>query len=189
ISAPRSLRADARGPQRRRDPRLPRRPLRRVRALPPALRRPHLAAVAGPGAGAPGRRHRGGEDRAQPQPPAAAGRGGPGMVSPAVLYAVIVLAAALLAAAVAWPLRRRSPRLFVAVLVALPVMAFALYRIVGTPQALEPGAVAVAGEDVPSMDEAVAQLEAALERDPAQPEGWRLLARAHAALGNRERAR
>jgi cytochrome c-type biogenesis protein CcmH len=111
------------------------------------------------------------------------------MVSPAVLYAVIVLAAILLAAAVAWPLRRGSPRLFVAVLVALPVMALSLYRIVGTPQALDPDAVQVAEAGMPSMEEAVAELEATLERDPAQPEGWRLLARAQAALGNRERAR
>src|SRR5690606_4158713 len=111
---------------RSRDPRLPGRPLRRVRALPPALWRPYLAAVAGPGAGAAGRRHRGGEGRAQPQPPAAAARGGPGMVSPVVLYMVLVLAALLLAALVAWPLRRDSRRVFVAVLVAVPAMAFAL---------------------------------------------------------------
>src|SRR5690606_16408608 len=80
----------------------------------------------------------------QPLPAAAAAGGGLGMVSPVVLYAVMVLAAILLAAAVAWPLRRGSPRLFVAVLVALPVMALSLYRIVGTPQALDPDAVQVA---------------------------------------------
>src|SRR5690606_5078941 len=69
------------------------------------------------------------------------------------------------------------------------VMALSLYRIVGTPQALDPDAVQVAEAGMPSMEEAVAELEATLERDPAQPEGWRLLARAQAALGNRERAR
>src|SRR5690606_6661621 len=65
----------------------------------------------------------------------------------------------------------------------------ALYRIIGTPAALDPDAAVVAAGDAPTMEEAIAELEAALQRDPAQPEGWRLLARAHASLGNRERAR
>lgn len=111
------------------------------------------------------------------------------MVSPVVLYMVLVLAALLLAALVAWPLRRDSRRVFVAVLVAVPAMAFALYRIVGSPEALDPAAVAATAGQAPSLEEASAELEAALERDPAQPEGWRLLARAHAALGHRLRAR
>src|SRR5690606_9056776 len=68
-------------------------------------------------------------------------------------------------------------------------MAFALYRIVGTPAALDPDAATAEPGDAPTMEEAIAELEAALQRDPAQPEGWRLLARAHASLGNRERAR
>src|SRR5690606_1187820 len=76
-----------------------------------------------------------------------------------------------------------------AVLLVVPVMAFALYRIVGTPAALDPDAVTAVAGDAPTMEEAIAALEAALERDPTQPEGWRLLARAHATLGNRERAR
>ncbi len=106
-----------------------------------------------------------------------------------LLYVVLVLASLLVAALVALPLRRESPRLFVAVLLVVPVMAFALYRIVGTPAALDPDAVTAVAGDAPTMEEAIAELEAALERDPAQPEGWRLLARAHASLGNRERAR
>src|SRR5690606_27067878 len=114
---------------------------------------------------------------------------GSGMVSPALLYGVLVLASLLVAALVAAPLRRGSPRLFGAVVLAVPVMAFALYRIVGTPAALDPDAMIAAASEPPSMEAAIAELETALERDPAQPEGWRLLARAHAALGNRERAR
>src|SRR5690606_7555839 len=39
------------------------------------------------------------------------------------------------------------------------------------------------------MEQAVAELEAALQRDPAQPEGWRLLARAYAAQGQQAKAR
>ena len=111
------------------------------------------------------------------------------MVSAAVLYVVLVLAALLVSALVARPLRRESPRLFLAVLLALPVMTLALYRMIGTPAALDPEAVLADAGDAPSMEEAIAELEAALQRDPAQPEGWRLLARAHASLGNRERAR
>src|SRR5690606_1264342 len=219
--AARSVRPDARGSQRRRDPRLPRRALRRIRAVPPALQRQDLGAVAGAGRAAAGRRAGGGADRACAQPPAAGGRGGPGMVSGALLlYVVLVLASLLVAALVALPLRRESPRLFVAVLLGVavlasvlvgalvplplrrgapplfvavmlvvPVMAFALSGIVGTPAALGPGAATAVAGDAPTMEEAIAELETALERDPAQPEGWRLLARAHASLGNRERAR
>src|SRR5690606_24709704 len=134
--AARGVRPDARRTQRRRDPRLPGGALRRVRALSPALRRPHLDPVAGSGPAAAGRHRGGGAHRAQPQPPAPAGGGGPGMVSTVVLYAVLVLAALLVAALVAWPLRRGSPRVFAAVLVAVPMMTLPLYQLVGTPAAL-----------------------------------------------------
>ena len=103
-----------------------------------------------------------------------------------VLLAIVALAVAALVAA---PLRKASPRLFVALALAVPVMAFALYRVVGTPAAFDPAAMAAGAQDAPTMEEAIAELEAALARDPAQPEGWRLLARAHASLGNRSRAR
>lgn len=108
------------------------------------------------------------------------------------MFLVLLLAAALVVAGgVALPLRKASPRVFVALLLAMPVLTFALYRIVGTPMALDPVAVASARADAPAptMEEAIVELEAALARDPAQPEGWRLLARAHAALGNRAQAR
>ncbi|WP_202840754.1 tetratricopeptide repeat protein [Luteimonas saliphila] len=113
------------------------------------------------------------------------------MVSGTLLHVVLVVAALVVAALVALPLRKASPRLFGAIVVVVPVLAFALYRIVGTPAALDPSTAIAAStaEDAPSMEEAIVELEAALARDPAQPEGWRLLARAHAALGNRTRAR
>lgn len=111
-------------------------------------------------------------------------------MSVAMLYVGLVLAALAMAALVAAPLRRGAPRLFGGIVLLVPVLAFALYRIVGTPAALDPEAAAAAAERAaPTMEEAIAELEAALQRDPAQPEGWRLLARAHAAQGNRAKAR
>lgn len=50
-----------------------------------------------------------------------------------------------------------------------------LYRLVGTPQALDVAATRAPG----SLDEAIAQLEDALRADPRQAEGWRLLAAAY----------
>lgn len=114
------------------------------------------------------------------------------MVSGAlVLHAVLVLAALAVAALVALPLRKASPRMFAAIVVVVPVLAFALYRIVGTPAALDPSALPAMADsgEAPTMEEAIAELQAALARDPAQPEGWRLLARAQSSLGNREAAR
>ena len=112
------------------------------------------------------------------------------MVSVTLLYVVLVVAALAVAALVAAPLRRGAPRLFGAIVLLVPVMAFALYRIVGTPLALDAeAAAAAAARAAPTMEEAIAELEAALQRDPAQPEGWRLLARAYAAQGQAVKAR
>lgn len=73
----------------------------------------------------------------------------------------------------------------------LSVATLALYRLVGTPAALDPqpgtqphaSSLAAAGTPQ-SLDAAVAQLRAELERNPAQPEGWALLARSLAAMGD-----
>jgi len=111
-------------------------------------------------------------------------------VSPAMLYALLVLASLATGALVAAPLRRGTPRLFAAIVLLMPVMAFALYRIVGAPAALDPAAIqAGPGGQGPTMAEAIAELEAALARDPQQPEGWRLLGRALASQGERIKAR
>ena len=109
-------------------------------------------------------------------------------MSPAVLYALQVLAALATGALVAAPLRRQTPRLFAAIVLLMPVLAIALYQAVGTPAALEPAPARSAGA-TPTMEQAIAELEAVLARDPQQPEGWRLLGRAHAARGDRAKAR
>ena len=49
-----------------------------------------------------------------------------------------------------------------------------LYRIVGTPQALDPANLAMPE----TLGDAIAQLEAELQRNPAQAEGWRLMGQA-----------
>ena len=77
----------------------------------------------------------------------------------------------------------------------LAVATLALYRLVGTPAALElaqqPHAASpLAAAGTPqSLEEAVAQLRTELERNPAQPEGWALLARSLTAMGDQESAR
>lgn len=114
-----------------------------------------------------------------------------------IAFVALGLAAALtFAALAAWPLLRTSPRLFAGVVATIPVLAFALYQIVGTPAALDPAAraapqTATAGPHVSpeSFAEAIAQLRAELQRDPAQPEGWALLARSYAAQGDFANAR
>lgn len=56
----------------------------------------------------------------------------------------------------------------------LALAAFLLYRLVGTPAALDPAARSVPQ----TLDAAIAQLEARLQADPSQLEGWMLLGQA-----------
>ena len=61
----------------------------------------------------------------------------------------------------------------------------ALYRLLGTPAALDS-----ANQRGPAtLQDAVTQLEAALQRDPNQAEGWRLLGRAYASNQQPAKAR
>jgi cytochrome c-type biogenesis protein CcmH len=58
----------------------------------------------------------------------------------------------------------------------LALLTLGLYRLVGTPAALE-----TAARQMPAtLPDAIAQLEAELQRNPQQVEGWRLLGRAYA---------
>ncbi|HEY0505220.1 MAG TPA: tetratricopeptide repeat protein [Lysobacter sp.] len=59
-----------------------------------------------------------------------------------------------------------------------------MYFAIGTPAALDN-----AQRDMPkTLEEAIAKLEAELQRDPNQVEGWRLLGRAYVAEGNAGKA-
>jgi cytochrome c-type biogenesis protein CcmH len=69
----------------------------------------------------------------------------------------------------------------------LPASALLLYRLVGTPQALDPANVAaVPDEHGPDMEKAIAALAARLVETPGDAEGWALLARAYQATGRNQ---
>ncbi|VXB54817.1 conserved hypothetical protein [Luteimonas sp. 9C] len=87
--------------------------------------------------------------------------------------------------ALTWGLRRGAARVAIAVTLLVPVLVAGLYGLVGTPQALDP-----AERTAPdSLDDAIVRLEADLQRDPRQPEGWLLLGRAYAELARFDDAR
>jgi cytochrome c-type biogenesis protein CcmH len=89
----------------------------------------------------------------------------------ATLLTVAILAGVL------WPLWRDSRGLVFGALAALGIATFALYRVVGTPDALNPAAQVAPT----TLEEAVAQLEAELKKHPNEPEGWRLLGKSYTA--------
>lgn len=60
-----------------------------------------------------------------------------------------------------------------------------LYMLVGTPRALD----GTAQQSPKTLGDAIAQLEAELQRDPRQAEGWRLLGQAYQREGKPEKAR
>ena len=105
----------------------------------------------------------------------------------------VVLGCTLTAIVVAFllrPLWRGKPALPLTLAIVLALATVALYRIVGTPAALDQ--VAWTPAEVPSdetLPDAIAQMEAELQRDPDQPEGWRLLGRAYVATGQVAKAR
>ena len=93
----------------------------------------------------------------------------------AVLASLMTLATM---ATLACALRGGAPRVAVAVALLVPILVGGLYAIVGTPQALDPEQRRAPD----SLEDAIARLEADLQRDPRQPEGWQLLGRAYAGL-------
>jgi len=97
----------------------------------------------------------------------------------AVLIAVLVLGVVLR------PLWRGNRNVALAMTASIAIVAGLLYLLVGTPRALD----AAQRRAPETLADAVTQLEAELRRDPNQPEGWRLLARAQAAQGRAEQAR
>lgn len=102
------------------------------------------------------------------------------------MHAAAAGLAALVFGAVLWPLRRSrggAPLLAVALL-ALGVAAAALYALVGTPRALQ----AQNREAPRNLEDGVAQLQAALAKDPGRAEGWALLGRSQMSLGRPDEA-
>lgn len=115
----------------------------------------------------------------------------------ASVFLLTVLFVSLLATAlVVAPLRRGSPRTWLVLLAAVPLLTVGLYQLLGTPAALDPAvrapsadADATAHADPAQFAEAVAELRAELERNPQQPEGWALLARSLSVQGDHAGAR
>ncbi|MGH8031213.1 MAG: tetratricopeptide repeat protein [Luteimonas sp.] len=93
-----------------------------------------------------------------------------------VFLAFAVLIALLVAITFAWPLRKTARGSFVGIVIAMPLLAVGLYQVIGAPAALAPAA----RKPLATMQDAIAQLEVALQRNPQQVQGWRLLGRAYA---------
>lgn len=84
-------------------------------------------------------------------------------------------------------LQWRGSRLALALGLVVPLVAGALYLLVGTPGALDPAARSRSAQQQhevtpEQIDAMVAQLAERLEREPNNPEGWHMLARSQAAL-------
>lgn len=80
---------------------------------------------------------------------------------------------------VLWPLWRESRAAVIGGVLALGVATFALYRVIGSPAGVD--AVAATPQAPASLEQAIAELRAALEKKPDEPEGWRLLGQSLAA--------
>lgn len=93
---------------------------------------------------------------------------------------VAAVAAALLAAVVLWPLRQQGRRSFVLGVVALGVAGACLYLLVGNPRAAQ----VQPAPSVATLRDGVEALQQALQRDPQRADGWALLGRSQAELGN-----
>lgn len=74
--------------------------------------------------------------------------------------------------------------------VAVPAVTVVLYLLLGEPGALSPDTIQGHGsEQLPSMETMVARLEARLENDPDNVQGWTMLGRSYTSLGEMEKAR
>lgn len=93
---------------------------------------------------------------------------------------VAAVAAALLAAIVLWPLRQQGRRSFVLGVVTLGVAGACLYLLVGNPRAAQ----VQPAPSVATLRDGVEALQQALQRDPQRADGWALLGRSQAELGN-----
>lgn len=93
------------------------------------------------------------------------------------VFAILAtLLALVVAGLLAWPLRRHSRGLSLGVVIVVPLLALALYRLVGTPAALDAANVRAPA----TMQDAIALLENELRANPDQAQGWQLLGRAYA---------
>nr|WP_254051136.1 tetratricopeptide repeat protein [Stenotrophomonas sp. ESTM1D_MKCIP4_1] len=90
------------------------------------------------------------------------------------------LAAALMAVLVLWPLRQQGRRGFMLGVLALGVVGACLYLLVGDPRAAQ----VQPAPSVATLRDGVNALQQALQRDPQRADGWALLGRSQAELGD-----
>lgn len=103
----------------------------------------------------------------------------------AVFLMIALLLCLLVLATLLRPLWQGARGVALGIGIAVLLSTGLLYKLVGTPQALDP-----ATRQAPrTLEEAVVQLQAALARDPAQADGWALLGQAYQRLGDASNAR
>ena len=103
----------------------------------------------------------------------------------AVFLMIALLLCLLVLATLLRPLWQGARGVALGIGIAVLLSTGLLYKLVGTPQALDP-----ATRQAPrTLEEAVVQLKAALARDPAQADGWALLGQAYQRLGDASNAR
>ena len=102
-----------------------------------------------------------------------------------LLFGLLACALALIVAfAMLRPLWARARLLAIVLALSCTVIALGLYRVLGTPLALDPMMV----RSPANATEAIAQLEAQLKADPANVESWRVLAQAYGVAGRHPEA-
>lgn len=106
------------------------------------------------------------------------------MVNIGFLAVALALALTVLAVLLR-PLWREARGVALAIGALVLVSTGLLYRIVGTPDALDPAALRAPE----TIGEAIAQLERSLARDPGQAEGWMLLGMAYQRQGELAKSR
>ena len=104
------------------------------------------------------------------------------MSLPLLLAALLGSLVGVLVAIPLW--RQRHYRSSAALAAVLALACAGLYSLLGTPAAWQP--VPAADSDAQDLADNTERLRQALQADPAQAEGWVLLARAEALLGNGE---
>lgn len=103
----------------------------------------------------------------------------------AVFLALSLLLGLLVLATLLRPLWPQARGLALGIGLVTLTSAALLYRLLGTPHALD----AAARQPPRTLQEAVAQLQTVLARDPRQVEGWALLGQAYLRLGDPDKAR
>lgn len=102
------------------------------------------------------------------------------------LWIVLIVFSLLAIVFAVWPLWREAHKLtpLVATVIVLTVaVSVGLYGKIGSP-GVASGRAANSADELPGMDEAIAQLEARLEKNPDDINGWKMLGRSYMSMRN-----